>query len=94
MNNGMLGWPGSTREIQKLCATNEMMSRQFFTASTTWVVPVGVIRVRASALGGGAVGSTAALLEEVAGCSFAAGSTSGLGRHWRSQLAQAVREPL
>lgn len=56
MNNGQLGWPGSKKALYKLCATNELMSRQFWTASTTWVVPVGVIRVRASALGGGGGG--------------------------------------
>ncbi|MFA7241634.1 MAG: glycine-rich domain-containing protein [Sulfuricellaceae bacterium] len=57
MNNGLLGWPGSRKAIQQLVATNGVGNRQFWTSSTTWVVPAGVTRIRASALGGGGSGS-------------------------------------
>ncbi|MFA7243611.1 MAG: hypothetical protein WC091_26185 [Sulfuricellaceae bacterium] len=56
MNNGLLGWPGSRKVLQQMCATNDLGARKFFTSSTTWVVPGGVTRIRASALGGGGGG--------------------------------------
>ncbi|MFA7243644.1 MAG: glycine-rich domain-containing protein [Sulfuricellaceae bacterium] len=58
MNNGLLGWPGSRKVLQQMCATNNTgVNRKFFTSSTTWVVPAGVTRIRASALGGGGGGT-------------------------------------
>ncbi|MFA7243539.1 MAG: glycine-rich domain-containing protein [Sulfuricellaceae bacterium] len=59
MNNGLLGWPGSRKVLQQMCATNDVGNRQFWTSSTTWVVPAGVTRIRASALGGGGAGGYA-----------------------------------